>query len=246
MLNYNDNTKRCIVCHTKHTWFDLILDSFNSMIRPVSKCLFFLLRGAHCFLRMHCICEWHVSHPTHDAMRPIFPAIVLPVACKYTPLSSIPTARRLSSFFSKWQLVPKGDCLRSYAMVIEQCRRQWPQLFSQRDKKGPLDQKKHQALRNRIAYVHDQILYIFLRFKTEVSQSLFDRIVKISNKNYKTRKCWIMVIKLLQNQWNGTVWKLRWRTQKLAAPRDTNPILAKECHSFFYWYKLDSTLLHSN
>lgn len=110
MLNYNDNTKRCIVCRTKHTWFDLILDSFNSMIRPVSKCLFFLLRS----LRRH------VSHPTHDAMRPIFPAIVLPVACKYTPLSSIPTARRFSSLFSKWQLVPRGDCMRSYAMVLLQ------------------------------------------------------------------------------------------------------------------------------
>lgn len=87
-----------------------------------------------------------------------------------------------------------------YVAFIEQCRHQWPQLFSQRDKKEPLDQKKRQALRNRIAYVHDQILYIFLRFKAEVSQSLFDRIVKISNKNYNTRKCWIMVIKLLQNQ----------------------------------------------
>lgn len=167
-------------------------------------------------------------------------------ACSLQIHSPIINPHRQAFKLGFFQLVPRGDCLRSYAMVIEQCRRQWPQLFSQRDKKGPLDQKKHQALRNRIAYVHDQILYIFLRFKAEVSQSLFDRIVKISNKNYNTRKCWIMVIKLLQNQWNGTVWKLRWRTQKLAAPRDTNPILAEECHSFFYWYKLDSTLLHSN
>ena len=79
--------------------------------------------------------------------------------------------------------------MRSYAMVIEQCRRQSPQHFSQRDKKGSLDQKKRQALRNRIAYVHDQILYIFLRVQAEVTQSIFDRIIKISNKNYNTRKC---------------------------------------------------------
>ena len=73
----------------------------------------------------------------------------------------------------------------------------------------------------------------FLRFKAEVTQSLFDRIVKISNKNYNTRKCWIMVIKLLQNQGNGTVWKLRWWTQKLAlllsVPRKSPKLPFKPC-----------------
>ena len=70
-----------------------------------------------------------------------------------------------------------------YGTFIEQCRHQWPQLFSQRDKKGPLDQKKRQALRNRIPFVDDKSYLFFLRFKAEVTQSLFVRIVKISNKS---------------------------------------------------------------
>lgn len=107
-----------------HVILDLILDSFNSMIRPLSKCLFFSLTRCTLFLENVLYLRCHVSHPTHDAMRPIVSAIVLPVGCKYTRLSSIPTAGRLSSVFSKRQLVPRGDCLRSYAMVIEQCRRQ--------------------------------------------------------------------------------------------------------------------------
>ena len=112
----------------------------------------------------------HVSHPTHDAMRPIFPAMVLPVACRYTPLLSIPTARRFSSLqLAFFQMTVSAE-RRLYAQLcygafIEQCRRQWPQHFSQRDKKGTLDQKKRQALRKRIPFVHDQILYIFCALK---------------------------------------------------------------------------------
>ena len=157
MLNYNDNTKRCIVCRTKHTWFDLILDSFNSMIRPVSKCLFFLLRSL----------GRHVCHPTPWCHAPYFPrdstACGLQIHC---PLIN-PHRQTFQLAFFQMTVIAERRLYAQlcYGAFIEQCRRQWPQLFSQRDKKGPLHQKKRQALRNRIPFVHDKSYLFFCALK---------------------------------------------------------------------------------
>lgn len=80
-----------------------------------------------------------------------------------------------------------------YVAFIEQCRHQWPQLFSQRDKKEPLDQKKRQALTNRIAYVHDQILYIFCALKQKCHKVFLIESSKsaIKTKTQENAELWL-------------------------------------------------------
>ena len=133
--------------------------------------------------------------------------------------------------------------MRSYAMVLLQnnADTNGPSFFSQRDKKGPLDQKKRQALRNRIPFVHDKSYLFFLRFKAEVTQSLFVRIVKISNKSI-TQKMLNYGYQTTSEQFEGYV------DVRKSQQRQGILILywLRNVTVFFYRYKLYSTLLHLN
>lgn len=156
MLNYNDNTKRCIVCRTKHTWFDLILDSFNSMEPSLQVSVFSLTQSVEACLPPYPWC--HAPYFPRDS-----------TACGLQIHSPLINPHRQTFQLAFFQMTVSAE-RRLYAQLcygafIEQCRRQWPQHFSQRDKKGTLDQKKRQALRNRIPFVHDQIFYIFCALK---------------------------------------------------------------------------------